>query len=118
MSRPAETMIGLAHNLEATAEWRREKALEYPDDSRNLEAAELLDSLVLKCLDLHTDEQKQGAVGAFVQYYLSHEWDYRDGENLNDYLTGIGFHDWPSDPEDLCRDLLSGLDVGEPEVAS
>ncbi len=32
-------------DFEQTADWRRSKAAEYPEDSRNLEAAALLDKL-------------------------------------------------------------------------
>ena len=32
-------------NIEGTAEWRRRKAEEFPDDRRNLQAAEELDKL-------------------------------------------------------------------------
>jgi hypothetical protein len=115
MARPAETMIELVRNLEATAEWRREKALEYPNDPRNVEAAELLERLVRECLD--TDESQQGEhVTAFVQQCSSHEWGYIELESLNDYLKGIGFHDWPDNPEALCQGILNALGVSESEV--
>src|SRR3954452_24668477 len=41
-----ESMIDLlALNLECTSEWRREKAEQYPNDNRNLPAAEKLSEL-------------------------------------------------------------------------
>ncbi len=41
-----ESMIGLlALNLECTSEWRRKKAEQYPNDNRNLAAAEKLSEL-------------------------------------------------------------------------
>jgi hypothetical protein len=35
----------LVETLESQAEWRRQKALEYPEDRRNIDAAELLEKL-------------------------------------------------------------------------
>ena len=40
-----EIREALRLDIEQTADWRRCKAAEYPEDSRNLEAAALLDKL-------------------------------------------------------------------------
>jgi hypothetical protein len=40
--------IGALVDCEGTAYWRREKALEFPDDPRNLEAARELDRLAIE----------------------------------------------------------------------
>ncbi len=40
-----EIREALRLDFEQTADWRRSKAAEYPEDSRNLEAAALLDKL-------------------------------------------------------------------------
>lgn len=116
MASPAESMIELAKKLEYSAEWRREKAAEYPDDSRNVEAASLLDRLAEQCLD--TDETRQGEyVTAFVRFYSSTAWDFPEFERFNTYLREIGFHHWPDNPEALCEDILNALGVDLSEAA-
>ena len=55
-----EIREALRLDFEQTADWRRSKAAEYPEDSRNLEAAALLDKLAASashcsscCHDFH-----------------------------------------------------------------
>jgi hypothetical protein len=46
MTVDTETLLeSITHNLKSSADWRREKAVEYPDDRRNHVAAEALDNL-------------------------------------------------------------------------
>jgi hypothetical protein len=49
----------LESDVEGTAEWRRQKAEESPDDKRNLEAAEALDRLALEIGALEGSELHQ-----------------------------------------------------------
>jgi hypothetical protein len=49
MSEYLNQMIGF--QVEGTAEWRRQKARQFPDDTRNLKAAE-----ELECLAAEIDE--------------------------------------------------------------
>jgi hypothetical protein len=49
----------LKSDVEGTAEWRRQKAEEFPDDKRNLEAAEALDRLALEIGALEGSELHQ-----------------------------------------------------------
>ena len=46
-------------SMESTAEWRREKAEEFPDDSRNLEAAKELEKLATEIKNLERSELYQ-----------------------------------------------------------
>ena len=43
MMELVEAVDLLEIELSSTAEWRRAKAIQYPDDRRNVEAAEILD---------------------------------------------------------------------------
>jgi hypothetical protein len=46
MSRiQSDILTFLADDLEHTAEWRRQKAEEYPNDDRNIQAAEIMERL-------------------------------------------------------------------------
>jgi hypothetical protein len=106
MARPSQAIHDLAETLELTAEFRRDKAAEYPDDERNMEAALLLESLAAACRD--TDQSQQGAhVTAYAQFVEATE--FLSLEAFHEYLKLIGFHRWPSNPEDLCGELLAAL---------
>lgn len=55
-----EGVTALADDLDACASWRREKAAEYPDDTRNLRAAELLEGLAAELRGgAHADELRK-----------------------------------------------------------
>jgi hypothetical protein len=43
----------IGFNVENTAEWRRQKAQQFPDDERNLKAAEALDRLAQEISQLN-----------------------------------------------------------------
>jgi hypothetical protein len=91
---------GIAHALEKKAAWRREKARRYPEDIRNLRAAEMLERLAAQAeagyidaelLDRLTDMQNEG-----------HEAD----ERADELMTTIGFGVHYEKIEDLVRDIL------------
>jgi hypothetical protein len=48
----AMSILHIVDQIKSTADWRRTKAEEFPDDDRNLEAAEKLDSLAKEINDL------------------------------------------------------------------
>jgi hypothetical protein len=89
-----DIMVLIGDQVESTAEWRREKAEEFPDDGRNLEAAEELDKLVEeiaklegsnvhRCIDALVDQANEEK--------RDHIWD-RLHEDVSAKLRSIGFH--------------------------
>ena len=73
-----------------TAEWRREKATEYPDDERNLKAAEILEHLA------GTVDQIEPAV--LQTYEFAGNWEEVEvkADVHNEMIRTIGFHWTPS----------------------
>jgi hypothetical protein len=77
----------LKSDLEDTAEWRRQKAVEYPDDRRNLDSAEEYDRLAKTVKDVPDD--------LLVAYSEAFE-DAPDSERWQEMLKDIfrGFSDF------------------------
>ena len=104
MAKNSTEMTLLAHDLESTMDWRMEKASEYPNDERNVEAVAIFQRLIQSCLD--TAEAEQGPyVTALFDYWAS-AMDDRDSMAMNDYKRQIGFVNFPDDVEQLCAGLL------------
>lgn len=80
--------------VERTAEWRRLKAKEFPDDTRNVEAAEQLDRLAVEIASL----EGSGVHRQIDQLYdLASEMDDFDfsgslSESISEELRSVGFH--------------------------
>jgi hypothetical protein len=93
----------IAIDLEKTAEWRRDKAADHPEDERNLEAAELMERLADQ-LRGHASENVQH----FTTFYAAivEDGDVFTLSEINAYLGRIGFDHVPSDAESLLIDLL------------
>ena len=83
-SGQADVIGWLTENLKNTAEWRREKALEFPDDRRNIEAAEACERLSL-LTDLSGDAANRYSASVESE-------DYSFSERQSEVLRGIGFH--------------------------
>src|SRR3954470_12061564 len=104
-----ESMIGLlALNLECTSDWRRKKAELYPDDNRNLSAAEKLSELAsqvrqLKGSPLHLEfnnfhrQLLDEADNDLLSSYCERE---------NHYIALIGFIKFPGGVKECIRDLI------------
>ena len=90
-------------NFENTAEWRRKKAEEHPDDTRNAEAAELLDKLTNTI-----DAVDPAVLSAYHELFD----DYPDSEEHSEMLLRIGFHSWPATAEEFCRDYIANRTGG------
>lgn len=93
----------LTEEFTRQAEWRREKAQQYPDDTRNAEAAELFDRLAsssAKC----PPEITEAAWELFD--------DIIDGEMWHQMLKEVGFWYFPSTAEEFCRDFISKQTAG------
>jgi hypothetical protein len=82
----------VGYNVEGTAEWRRRKALEFPEDSRNLKAAEELDRLATEISELEgSDIHSQ--IDLLIDNLVSREVDfYSFEEGVSANLRSIGFH--------------------------
>src|SRR5690242_11972188 len=99
----------LKQTFEHQAAWRREKAGEYPDDKRNLEAAELLDQLagmveavpndVLHVYQALCNDEPEGVVFEELMQ-----------------LKHVGFTYHPKSAEEFLRDLIRDLRAKWPEL--
>jgi hypothetical protein len=81
----------MVQQLEFQAEWRHGKAEEYPDDSRNLEAAEDLERLAKEVADLTESDivQRIESLWGLAREKKVEAW--RADEWFNEQTGGIGF---------------------------
>jgi hypothetical protein len=92
-----ERRIGLVEIFEGKAEWRRQKAVEHPDNRRNLKAATIFDRLAKS-----VDGVSPTTLNAFFELYEDYE-----GEELSEELRQVGFHSDPKTAEDFCRSYIA-----------
>ena len=97
----------LVETLESQAEWRRQKALEYPEDRRNIDAAELLEKLAEEASKLDQNdpllerlESRLNRLGAKNDGY------YLFSEGQSEYHRQIGFSRFPSTVRQYLKDLI------------
>jgi hypothetical protein len=102
-----EVREALRFRFEATAQWRRDKAKEYPQDRRNAVAAEILDELATS-----VDVVEDKVLCAYGELFF--DGDIREAEELSEQLRQIGFYTAPSTAaefvhgfirDDLTRDV-------------
>ena len=98
-----EIREALRLDFEQTADWRRSKAAEYPEDSRNLEAAALLDKLAASVETVAPD---------LLEAYGSLRDDYMDSEQHSEMFRQIGFHSWPETAEDFVKACIADRAMG------
>jgi hypothetical protein len=106
----------LKEELEDQAEWRRQKAVEYPDDRRNWDAATEYDRLATTVKDVPND---------LLQAYSEAFEDAPDSERWQEMLKGIfrGFADFENATElvqafvDAKREEVEG-EESEPDAES
>lgn len=84
-------------SLEGTAEWRSRKSTEYPDDTRNAEAAKLCEALAGSVGDI--DDALVVAYGEVFE-------DVDDSKAHQVMLADVGFHSWPQSAAELVRDYI------------
>jgi hypothetical protein len=109
MSEYLNEMLG--YSVQGTAEWRREKARQFPDDIRNIRAAEQLDKLAAE-IDALEDSQIETQISE--AHDAINSFDDGDGwaeinEALSEELRLIAFHSNYSTGIELLewyRDLL------------
>ena len=88
-------MQHLAEEFEHQADWRREKAAEYPDDKRNLEAAEILDQLAHSVNDCPAE-----VIEAALELCVN------GGEDWSEMRRQVGFSYFPETAEEFCKDFI------------
>lgn len=98
-----EIREALRLDFEQTADWRRSKAAEYPEDSRNLEAAALLDKLAASV---------EIVAPALLDAYGSLRDNYMDSEQHSEMFRQIGFHSWPETAEDFVKACIADRAMG------
>ena len=102
----------LQNEIENTAHWRREKAVEFPDDRRNLEAANLLEAMAATVADISP---------LLMRKYLAvwdHDDDNHDDGNMaatelhSDMLRAVGFSSAYKSATDFVESFLILADKG------
>jgi len=79
---PEDTSALIERDFRASARWRRERAVEYPSDKRNLEAAMLLDRLADTVREI-----EPALLGAWRELYKE-----SDVETWNEMIRQVGFY--------------------------
>jgi hypothetical protein len=88
----------LAEEFARQAEWRSEKAEQYPDDERNAEAAAIFDRLAGSVKDCPKE-----VVDAALELFD----DLDDSEVWQERLKRVGFHEWPDTAEAFLRSFIA-----------
>jgi len=94
----AQVVDLLEIELSSTAEWRRARSIQYPDDRRNIEAAEILDRLARTVKQV--DPAKLAAYAALLE-------DLQASERKSELLHEIGFHWWPQTATEFVSRFIS-----------
>ncbi|MEY9581506.1 hypothetical protein [Sinorhizobium fredii] len=89
-------------DVSGTAEWRRRKAEQYPEDARNIKAATLLDTLAGNLVELE---------GSSLHRQLIDLWKENDafGEVVSEELRSVGFYTFPDTVDELLTDIIERL---------
>jgi hypothetical protein len=98
-------------DLESTADWRRRKAEEYPDDERNLAAAETIDLLLKSLNGPETSGEKVEIFDRFNELIYSGSSSGEDSPEevsrlWSDYRREIGFRRFPASGAEYLDDLM------------
>jgi hypothetical protein len=90
MSEYLMEMIG--YQVQGTGEWRRAKAEQFPDDQRNLTAAEQLDELAEQIEQVASSEQIHEQIAELQGSIASADIWVDVGEAVSAELRAVGFH--------------------------
>ena len=104
----SERRIALVEIFEGQAEWRRQKAAEYPDDKHNLEAATIFDRLAKSVADV-----PPAILNAFFELYEDYE-----GDELSEQLRMVGFQSDPKTADDFCKSCIASQTYREYQQGS
>ena len=92
----------LKDELERQAAWRRQKAHEFPNDARNLMAAEKLDHLA-KSLDQCSGD----IITAFLECFEDESTGSHSVERWSEMLRQVGFSTSPDSAEELLNEFIA-----------
>ena len=98
----------LIMRVESSANWRAEKAVQYPDDKRNLRCSEALRELGRRLNELPADNEHACAYEAVVERLVELEaYDDRTSRHESEHIGRYGFN-YPADgdPEAFLIDLV------------
>jgi hypothetical protein len=101
-----ETLVAM--DLENSAEWRRCKAEEYPEDCRNLKAASMLERLAGGVQKLEGSELHTRACSLFLE---NDNTALRFTEELSELTRQVGFHWFGDDPREFLGDLIERVEA-------
>ena len=90
--------MGLTEVFETQAEWRRQKASEYPDDKRNIDAAECFNRLAATAADVSPE---------LTQAYEELGDDCAAAELHAELLNQVGFHWLPDNASEFVAKFIS-----------
>lgn len=89
----------LAETFEEQADWRRQKVAEYPDDTRNLQAAEIFDRLLATA-----NAVSAATLAKFNAVFRKNT--FNAVEAWNDELRAVGFRLFPETAEECVADFV------------
>ncbi len=90
------------------AEWRRGKAEQYPDDDRNIAAAEALERLATTVKDVKDDFAM-----AYAELFADDDDNFRICELEGEMLKAVGFHNHWDTAEDFIKDIIAKMTSGD-----
>jgi hypothetical protein len=92
MSDDLNELIG--YQVQSTAEWRRDKAEQFPNDTRNLRAAEELERLAVQIEKLEGSDMHKRVRDICDRVTAADDGDgwYKISEDVSAELRSIGFH--------------------------
>jgi hypothetical protein len=92
----------LKYDFLNTADWRRQKAIEYPDDNRNLEAAELHEQLAST-----VDQIEPALLEAYIK--AREEGDFYAGETFSEMTRTVGFEWAPKTATEFLSEFIERI---------
>jgi hypothetical protein len=112
MSDDLNTIIG--YQVQSTAEWRRDKAVQFPNDFRNLRAAEELERLAAQIEGLEGSDIHQRVADIHDRFVAADEPDgwIAIGEDVSAELRAVGFHSGYETGEQFLEWYCSRLEEG------
>jgi hypothetical protein len=97
-------MMTITDDLEKNASWRRDKAAQYPDDERNVRAAEISERLMDEAAQLGADDVRLRRLEVLSQNLCG------DGlelvQDINEHHRAIGFGYSPASISEYLDDLI------------
>jgi hypothetical protein len=101
---------GFLDEVTDQAAWRREKAVEYPDDDRNVKSVAALDALA-DWITAHPSAPVLGELADALEYlYAGPDYGITFVPSVSERLGRYGFHDGrPESPETFLTDLVAAI---------